>query len=157
MIESKGYQRGEKMPIVEGRYEAKISTTFGSVEEAIDEIKNKIRRSRKIRISNIPMELLEELKPELQNKDASIVLPLNEKPTPEIRKLGRIATTKARIYKEYKGTEANSGSINFADRIFNIVWVDEKILEIDTMDYGRCVKCLNKTFETGWRYSEKYK
>lgn len=145
------------MPIVEGRYEAKISTAFGSVDEGIEEIKGKIGESRRVRISNIPMKLLQELSPMLKDKDVRIVLPLNEKPTSELKKLGKIATTKAKIYKDYRGIEANSGSVNFADRIFNIVWVDDKILEIDSMDYSKCVKCLNKTFETGWRYSEKHR
>lgn len=144
------------MPIVDGKYEAKISTTFASVDEAKKEIKNKIEKSRKIRISNIPMGLLFELSPLLENKDVAIVLPLNEKPTPELKKLGKLATTKAKIYKEYKGTEAYSGSINFADRIFNITWSGDRIFEIDAMDYSKCVKCLNKTFEAGWRYSEKH-
>ncbi len=144
------------MPIVDGRYEEKISTSFGSVEEAIDEIKGKIGKSRRIRISNIPMRLLEELSPLLGGKDVRIVLPMTKKPTTELKKLGDIATTKARIYKDHKGTEANAGSINFADRLFNVVWVDDNILEIESMDHGKCVKCLNKTFETGWRYSEKH-
>jgi len=47
------------MPIVEGRYEAKISTVFSTVEEGIEEIKNRLLRSRKVRINNIPMKLLE--------------------------------------------------------------------------------------------------
>ena len=34
------------MPIVEGRYEAKISTTFSTIDEGIEEIKGKIKKSR---------------------------------------------------------------------------------------------------------------
>lgn len=144
------------MPIVDGRYEAKISTIFASIEEGKKEIKNKIEKSRKIRISNIPMGLLEELMPLLDNKDVTIVLPLDEKPNPDLKKLGKLATTKAKIYKDYKGTDAFTGSINFADRIFNITWAGNQIFAIDSMDYSKCVKCMNKTFEAGWRYSEKY-
>ena len=102
------------------------------------------------------MGLLKELSPLLENKDVAIVLPLNEKPSPDLKKLGKLATTKAKIYKDYKGVDAFSGSINFADRIFNITWAKDQILEIDAMDYGKCVKCLNKTFEGGWRYAEKH-
>ena len=61
------------MPIVEGRYEAKLSTTFSTVDEGIDEIKRKIKKSRGIRISNIPMKLLEELKPLLVGKDLKLI------------------------------------------------------------------------------------
>ena len=72
------------MPIVEGKYEAKISTTYASPQEGIDEIKRVIGKSRRIRISNIPMALLSEFLPLLKDKDLMIVLPQNEKPTEEL-------------------------------------------------------------------------
>jgi len=144
------------MPVVEGRYEAKISTTFSTVEEGVDEIKRKIQKSRRIRISNIPMRLLEELKPLLKGKDLKIILPIGEKPDEELRKLGEIATTRARIYVDFKGKEANTGSVGFSDKVFNIIWLDDQILDISTMEYTKCVRCLIDTFETGWRYSQKW-
>jgi hypothetical protein len=144
------------MPIVDGKYEAKIGTTFATPEEGITEIKRQIQKSRRIRISNIPMSLLEELKPLLKDKDLMIILPLNEKPTEELKLLAQTATTKARIYVDYRGQEANSGSINFANTIYNIAWTNNKILAISTMEYGKCVKCLAGTFEGGWRYAQKW-
>lgn len=147
---------GLNMPIVDGRYEAKLSTTFATADEGIAEIKRLIQRSRRIRISNIPMSLLEELKPLLKDKDLMIILPLNEKPSEELKKLAPTATAKARIYVDYKGQEANSGSINFANTIFNIIWVKDSILNISTMEYGKCVKCLAGTFEGSWRYAQKW-
>ena len=144
------------MPIVDGKYEAKIGTTFAAVEEGIAEIKHMIQKSRRVRISNIPMRLLEELKPLLKDNDLMIILPLNETPTEELKQLAPIATTKARIYVDYKGQEANSGSITFASTVFNIAWVNDKILGVSTMEYGKCVKCLAGTFEGGWRYAQKW-
>ncbi len=143
------------MPIVDGQYEAKISTTFRSVEDAIEEITNKIEKSRRVRISNIPMGLLEKLLPLLKGKDVKIILPIKEKPTDELRQVGEVAVQKAKIYKDYKGVEANAGSIYFSDRIFGVVWVKDRILEIDAMDYDKCVKCMKNMFDVGWRYSEK--
>ena len=144
------------MPIVDGKYEAKIGTTFATVEEGIAETKRMIQKSRKIRISNIPMSLLEELKPLLKDKDLMIILPMNEKPTEELKQLAPTATTKARIYVDYKGEEANSGSINLARLIFNVAWVNDKVLGVSTMEYGKCVKCLAGSFEGGWRYAQKW-
>lgn len=143
------------MPIVDGRYEAKVSTTFGSTKEGLDAIKSKIEKSRRVRISNIPMALLGKLKPLLEGKDVKIILPLNEKVTEGLRQIGPVAVTKAKIYKDHKGTEANLGSIYFSDRVFSIAWADEKILQIDAMDYDKCVKCMRNMFDVGWRYSEK--
>ncbi len=141
---------------MDGRYEAKIGTTFATVKEGLSELKRIIQKSRRIRISNIPMRLLEELKPLLKDKDLMIILPLNEKPTEELKQLAPTATTKARIYVDYKEQEANSGSINFASTVFNIAWLNDKILGISTMEYGKCVKCLAGTFEGGWRYAQKW-
>ena len=144
------------MPIVDGKYETKIGTTFATVEEGIAELKRIIRKSRRVRISNMPMSLLEELKPLLKDKDLMIILPMNEKPTEELKKLAPIATTKARIYVDYEGEEANSGSINFARSVFNVAWVNDRVLGISIMEYDKCVKCLAATFEGGWRYAQKW-
>ena len=124
------------MPIVDGKYEMKIGTTFATVEEGIAEIKCMVQKSRRIRVSNIPMSLLEELKPMLKDKDLMVILSMNEKPTEEL-KLAPTATTKARIYVDYKGEEANSGSITFASTVFNIAWVNNRILGVSTMEYGK--------------------
>ena len=144
------------MPIVEGRYEARLSTVFGSVDEGVEEIRKRVQKSRKIRINNITMKLLGELEPLLVNKDLKIILPRGEEPTEELRKLGEIATTKSRIYVDYKGAEASAGSIIFSTLIYNIVWLDDDIFEISTMEYSSCVKCMRRTFETAWRYSQKW-
>ena len=143
------------MPIVDGRFEAKISTTY-EVDQGIEEIKNKIKKSRGIRISNIPMTLLDELKPLLAGKDLKIILPLGQKPTEPLKQLCDVATTKARMYVDFKGTEANTGSITFATVIFNIAWQGDKIFNVSTMEYGKCVKCLRNTFDGTWRYSQKW-
>lgn len=142
------------MPIVDGKYEAKISTTYASPQEGIDEIKRMIQKSRRIRISGIPMPLLDELKPVLKEKDLMIVLPLGEKPTDELKALAPIATTKARIYVDYMGQEANSGSINFPSRSFSVIWTGDRILSVSAMEYSKCAKCMMETFEGGWHYAQ---
>jgi hypothetical protein len=144
------------VPIVDGKYEAKISTTYASSKEGIDEIKRMIQKSRRVRISNIPMQLLDEFKPLLKDKDLMIVLPPNEKPTEELKQLAPIATTKARIYVDYMGQEANSGSVNFASRSFSIIWTADKILSVSAMEYSKCAKCLMDTFEGSWHYAQKW-
>jgi len=143
------------MPIVDGMYEVKISTTFRSVKEAVDVIKDKIAKSRRVRISNVPVKLLDKLLPLLKGKDVKMILPFKEKVSDKLKEIGDVAVTKARIYKDHKGVEANAGSIYFSDRVFSVVWTDEKILQIDSMDYDKCVKCMRGMFDVGWRYSEK--
>ena len=144
------------MPIVDGKYETKISTWYATPKEGIDEIKRAMQKSRRIRISGIPMPLLKELMPLLKDKDLMVILPQNEKPTEELKNLAPIATTKARIYVDYMGQEANSGSVNFANRNFNIIWAGDKILAVSAMEYSKCAKCLMETFEGGWHYAQKW-
>jgi hypothetical protein len=40
--------------------------------------------------------------------------------------------------------------------VFNIAWLNDKVLGISTIEYGKCVKCLAGSFEGGWRYSQKW-
>lgn len=58
---------------------------------------------------------------------------------------------------DHKGKEVNIGSISFSDMIFNIIWLDNEILNVSTMEYSKCVKCLQDTFEASWRYAQKWK
>lgn len=144
------------MPIVDGRYEMKMSTTFATTEEGIEAIKEKVKRSRKIRINGLPRRLIDELKPLLVKKDLKIVLPLGEKPTDDLKELGDVGTTKAKIYVEFKGEEANSGYIAFPKIMYIITWSGDEILQISTMEYAPCVKCMNEGFEGAWRYAQKW-
>jgi hypothetical protein len=143
------------VPIVDGRYEAKISTTYATAEEGVEEIKKKVQKSRRLRINSIPMALLKELMPYLKNKDLKIILSLGEKPTEDLKELGSVATSKARIYVDCIGREANSGSISFSDRFFSIIWLKEEILSVPAMEYSKCAKCMTNSFEGGWHYSQK--
>ncbi|MFQ6106854.1 MAG: hypothetical protein ACE5QF_04625 [Thermoplasmata archaeon] len=144
------------MPIVDGRYEMKMSTTFATPEEGIEAIKERVRSSRKIRINGLPMKLIDELRPLLVKKDLKIVLPLGEKPTDDLGKLGEVATTKAKIYVEFKGEEANSGYIVFPKIMYSVTWSGDRILHVSTMEYAACVKCMMKGFEGAWRYAQKW-
>ena len=143
------------MPIVDGQYQAKISTVFATVKEGIEQLKSKIAKSRKVRITNVPAGLLEELLPLLTGKDVKIILPGSAKPTAQQREVGDVAVQKAKIYSDFKGVEANEGSIYFSDVMFCVTWSKEKILQISTMEYDKCVKCMKGTFDMAWRYSAK--
>ncbi|HTX43307.1 MAG TPA: hypothetical protein VMC61_01165 [Methanocella sp.] len=144
------------MPIVDGKYEACISTYYATVDQGIADLKKKLQRSRRVRISNIPPKLLEELKPLLAGKDLKIVLPEGMEPDESLRKLGPVATVKARIYANYAGKEASSGSVSFSDRSFGIVWSGDDIHMVSAMDYVKCARCLIDSFEANWRYAQKW-
>ncbi len=146
-------------PIVDGKYEQRLSTVYATPREGIDEIKQKLKRGRKIRINNIPTSLLRELAPLLRDKDLKVIMPEGELPPRDFGVVAEYATAKAKIYLEWKGREAASGSIGFADVVFNVAWSKPsgEILEVTTMEYSRCVKCMvSDTFDSAWRYSDKH-
>lgn len=145
------------MPIVDGQYQAKVSTVFSSVNEGVKQLKDKIAASRKVRISNIPVGLVEKLLPVLKGKDVRFILPNGAKPTEKIKEVGDVAIQKAKIYSDFKGVEADEGSIYFSDVVFCITWAKDKVLQVATMEYDKCVKCMKGNFDLGWRYSEKVK
>jgi hypothetical protein len=72
-----------------------------------------------------------------------------------MKQVGDVAVQKAKIYSDFKGVEANEGSIYFSDVIFGVTWARNKVLQISTMEYDKCVKCMKGTFDMAWRYSEK--
>lgn len=145
------------MPIVNGQYQAKISTVFAGVNEGVKQLKDKIASSRKVRISNIPVGLLDKLLPALKGKDVKIILPNGAKPTEKMKQIGDVAVQKAKIYSDFKGVEADEGSIYFSDVMFCVTWAKDKVLQIATMEYDKCVKCMKGNFDLGWRYSQKVK
>jgi hypothetical protein len=145
------------MPIVGGVYEAKISTTYRSNKQAIIAIKKAIEKARVVRISNLPARLVKKLAPLLKGKDVKVILPRGSEVSDELKQLGDVAIQKAKIYKDHKGVEANLGSIQLSDVIFDVAWTNSKILQIDAMNYDKCVKCMKKVFDMGWRYAQKVK
>jgi hypothetical protein len=145
------------MPIVDGQYQAKISTVFASVKEGVTQLKEKIAKSRRVRIGNVPRGLIEELLPLLAGKDVKIILPNGEKPTAQMKQVGDVAVQKAKIYSDFKGVEANEGSIYFSDVMFCVTWAKDEVLQISTMEYDKCVKCMRGTFDMAWRYADKQK
>jgi len=145
------------MPIVDGQYQEQISTVFKTTGEAIEQLKGKISKSRKVRISCIPMGLLERLLPLLKGKDVKVILPRGGKSTAKLKEVCEVAVQKAKIYSDFKGVEANEGSIYFSDVMYCVTWSNSKIHQISAMHYAKCVKCMKGTFEMAWRYSDKQK
>jgi len=143
------------VPIVNGKYEAKLSTTFTTPEEGIQALKERLQKAKRVRINGIPMSLLDELLPEVRSKDVMIILPRGQKLKKAYKDAGEVTVTTSRTYVDFKGTEANAGSIIFSDVMFSILWTKDEILQIETMEYPKCVKCLHGTFDVAWRYAKK--
>ncbi|MBN2138113.1 MAG: hypothetical protein JW720_09915 [Sedimentisphaerales bacterium] len=145
------------MPIVDGQYQEQISTVFKTTAEAVEQIKAKIAKSRRLRISCIPATLLKKLMPLLKGKDVKVILPGGEKPPAELKDICEVAVQKAKIYSDFKGVEASEGAIYFAEVMYCVTWSKTKILQVSAMHYAKCVKCMKGTFEMAWRYSDKLK
>jgi hypothetical protein len=136
------------------QYEARLSTTFETPEVGISAVKERIKKAKRIRINSIPMSLLEDLLPLVRGKDVMIILPNGVKPRKVHKDAGKVGVTRSRIYRDYKGVEALVGSVGFSDIIFTILWTEEQIIEVETMEYPKCVKCMGQTYDVAWRYAK---
>jgi hypothetical protein len=143
------------MPIVDGKYEAQIMTYYKTLDEGLEDIRRKLKKARKVRISNVPEKVVRGLMPLLQDKDLAVILPDGARPWKELEDISDIAETKARIFVDYMGTEANVGNISMSDISFSVIWTGGDLLAITAMNYSACVKCQRKTFDMSWRYSTK--
>jgi hypothetical protein len=145
------------MTVTEGRSEFRLSTTFASTEAGIKDIQEKITNSFGVRMNSVPLQLIQKLAPFLKGKEKNvrIILSPDDKPTEEVISLGRISSTKARVCADYKGIDANLGSIYFNDRLYEITWTKERVIEIESKEYDKCVKCMGELFENAWKNSSK--
>jgi hypothetical protein len=141
------------MSIDYSQFHANIIRAFASVNAGVKHLKDKIAKSHKVQISNIPKELLDKLLPELEGKDVKIILPNGTKPTEEMLEVGDVAIQSEPIYSDFKGVKASEGTIYFSDVVFCVTWAGGKVMQIYTLKYNEHVKW----FEMGWRYAEKVK
>lgn len=139
------------MPIEGSEHRANISRPFTSAKEGLEQLKEKIRLSNKVRISNISVELLDELLPALKGKDVKIILHHEVTPTEQMKEIGDLAIQKDRISSNFEGVEADVCSIYFSTVVFRITWTEGKILQITTMRYNKYIRW----FEMGWRYATR--
>ena len=144
------------MPIVEGRYVCKISETY-EPREGIDALKEEIRSAKNVRLQNIPDSLMKELMPLLKGKKVRIILPPETKPSKELLELGEvaIASSKADIYHVYKGKKVYPGGVYLPKIFFDVIPMEGEIVQVSTLEYPKCVKCMNQTFEFVWKRSKK--
>ena len=143
------------MPTVNGFHVNKIQTVYDTTK-GIEAIKETVGKSKKLRITTIPPSLLKELMPLLTDKDIKILLLPGEKVPEKSPNITDVGIAKSRLLADYKGEEVIVGSITTPAVSFNIMWKDDRILDISAMNYERCVRCMGESFEdTGWRYADK--
>lgn len=140
------------------KYVCKISEVYDT-KEGLKALKKEIRKSKKVQLQNMPRGLLKELKPLLKNKKVRIILPPSTKPSKDLLEIGEVAVTspKADIYHVYEGRKVYVGGVYLPKIFFSVVPVGGKIVQVSTLEYSKCVKCMNKTFEFGWKRSKKVK
>ncbi|MFQ5761566.1 MAG: hypothetical protein ACE5PO_00895 [Candidatus Bathyarchaeia archaeon] len=146
------------MPIVDGKYVCKISEVY-EPKEGVESLKKEIEKAKKVQLQNIPDNLMKELMPLLKGKKTRIILPPGKKPNRELMDLGEVAVAspKADIYHVYKGRKVYVGGVYLPKMFFNVVPTDGDIAQVSTLEYPKCVNCMNEAFEFGWKRSKKAK
>ncbi len=57
----------------------------------------------------------------------------------------------------YKGRKVYPGGIYLPKIFFSVTPVEGEIAQVSTLEYPKCVRCMNRTFEFGWKRSKKAK
>ncbi len=146
------------MPIINGKYVCKISEIYDT-KEGINALKEEIRKAKNIRLQNIPENLMNELLPLLKGKKIRMILPPGSKPSEKLLEFSEvgIASPKADIYNVYKGKKIYPAGIFLPKIFFNVISINGDVFQISSMEYQKCIKCMNQTFEFAWRRSKKAK
>jgi hypothetical protein len=142
------------MSILEALFKINLGTSY-TVDRGIQVIKRKIRCSRKVIVNNIPVSLLEELLPVLEDKNVSVSLSEDCHWESIEDNFENICFYNANIQASYNNQKMNFGNIVLPNMIFDITWdKKEQIRDITEYKDYNCLKCdyrLNIC-----RYAEKY-
>jgi hypothetical protein len=129
------------MSILETLFNINLGTSY-TPDRGIEVIKRKIRSSRKVIVNNIPVSLLEELLPLLEDK--KVLVALKENGSRELIEddIEDICFYNADIEASYNNQKMNFGNIVLSNMIFDITWdKKERIRDITTYKDHSCLKC----------------
>lgn len=113
-----------------------------TVEEGLKTVQNDLERNRKIELINIPVDLMREWSPLLKGKKVILYNNLVEGLPSDIRDLGKEIFTTVQMKGTLYGQVVEKGEIFLSNKIYNIWYVGSEILNIGSIVYKRCVKCI---------------
>lgn len=129
------------MSILEELFKINCGAVY-NVDVGIRTIKQEAKRSRKLTLNNVPLSLIEELLPFLENKDVSVALSEDCYWESIEDCIENISYYDANILASYGNQKINFGCIVLPNAIFDITWdKKEGIRDITKFGDNKCLKC----------------
>ena len=113
-----------------------------TIEEGLKTLRDEIGKNNGIELINIPVDLIRVWKPQIQGKKVTIYNNLVDGLPADIQDLGKEIFTSVQMRGTFYGQVVEKGEIFLKNKIFNIWYNDKEILNIGSITYRRCVKCI---------------
>jgi hypothetical protein len=113
-----------------------------TIDEGFAAIEEELEKHKSIELINIPLDLVRKWKPLLQGKKVTLYNNLPDGLPPDIQDFVSEVFTTVQMKGTLYGREVAKGEIFVKNRIFNIWYADGEILNIGSVTYRRCVKCI---------------
>lgn len=113
-----------------------------TLEEGFQAIRDVIGKNKVVELINIPLFLIREWIPLLQGKKVTLYNNRIEGLPDDIRALGSEVFTSVRMKGTFYGRVVEKGEVFVKNRIFNIWYEDDRILNVGSITYRRCVRCI---------------
>lgn len=113
-----------------------------TLEEGLQAIRETLEQNKNIELVNVPLFLIREWAPLLQNKKVILYNNLIEGLPPEVQALGNEVFTSVQMKGTYYGKVVEKGEVFVKDKIFNIWYQDDEIFNIGSITFRRCVRCI---------------
>jgi hypothetical protein len=121
--------------------EMQVDEVF-TLEKGLETIRNDIESRKRVELINIPLHLIREWEPILKEKKVTFYNNLIDGMPSDIHKLGKEIFTSVQMKGTFYGQVVEKGEIFLKNKIYNIWYRDEEILNIGSITYRRCVKCI---------------
>jgi hypothetical protein len=113
-----------------------------TLEDGLRTIRQDIEKSKRIEFINFPLGLIRDWKTLLQKKKIIFYNNLTEGLPPDIHDLGKEVYTSVQMKGTFYGQVVEKGEIFLKNKIYNLWYTDKEILNIGSITYKRCVKCI---------------
>jgi len=113
-----------------------------TLEEGFQAVRDAIEKNKAVELINIPLFLIREWIPLLQSKKVTLYNNRIEGLPDDIRDLGSEVFTSVQMKGTFYGQVVDKGEVFIKNRIFNIWYEGDQILNIGSITYRRCVRCI---------------
>ena len=124
------------------RFTLKIGEIYTTSDEGISAIKEALADAEKVRLTNIPVFVMEELLPAI-GKSSDTVVYLHDESYREMLDYGEAHVEKVNSLwtQNFFGEVVNMGEVNTPTAMFHLLWKEKEIKRIFAQTDPKCIEC----------------